>query len=82
MTHKNISLIENSTSIAFPISMKPGESKIFAIKLRYPHQIYEKAYVIFSAGFPNSSGGVTYFGDHINILIDAFNANENDKYSK
>jgi hypothetical protein len=49
-----------------------------AIKLRYPHQIYEKSNFIFSAGFPNSSGGVTYFGDHIDIVIDAFNASDND----
>ena len=62
--------------------MKSKEIKHLTIKLRYPHQKFEKANVIFSAGFPNSSGGVTYFGDHINIVIDPFNARDDDNNSQ
>jgi hypothetical protein len=42
--------------------------------LRYPSHISEKASVTFKAGFPNPSGGVTYFGDKIDIVVGPSNA--------
>ena len=73
----HISLIENSTAITFPSRMAPGTSQNnFACKLRYPNQISEKATVSLRAGFPNASGGVTYFGDKIDVVIGPSNASD------
>jgi hypothetical protein len=49
--------------------MAAGTSQQLACKLRWPLQIFEKVTVTFRAGFPNSSGGVTYFGEKIYIVI-------------
>jgi len=79
VTHKHISLIENNTAIAFPARIAPSSTQNFAFKLRYPYQISEKATVTFRAGFPNSSGGVTSFGDKIDVVIGP--SNESDQSS-
>lgn len=77
----HISLIENGTAITFPSRMAPGTSQNnFACKLRYPYQISEKATVSLRAGFPNPSGGVTYFGDKIDVVIGPSN-NASDQSS-
>ena len=45
-------------------------------KLIYPSHISEKATVTLRAGFPNSSGGVTFYGEKIDIVIGAANATD------
>jgi hypothetical protein len=54
--------------------MAPGSSQKFEYQLRYPSDISERATVTLKAGFPNPSGGVTYFGEKIDVVIGPSNA--------
>ena len=56
--------------------IKPQEVKQVACKLTMPYRISENATVTLRAGFPNSTGGVTYFGEKIDVIIGPSNASD------
>ncbi len=63
--------------------MPAGKTENLACRFRCPPHISETIVTI-RAGFPNASGGVTYFGEKIDIVIGSkkdieigsFNAND------
>jgi hypothetical protein len=56
--------------------MASGTSQQLIFQLRYPPHISEKATVTLKAGFPNPSGGVTYFGEKIDVVVGPSNATD------
>ena len=45
-------------------------------KLIYPNHVSERSTVTLRAGYPNSSGGVTFYGEKIDIVIGPSNASD------
>jgi hypothetical protein len=45
-------------------------------KLIYPNHVSERSTVTLRAGYPNSSGGVTFFGEKIDIVIEVSDASD------
>jgi hypothetical protein len=57
--------------IDIPAKLAPGGAGNVICKFRISENIGENLTFTFRAGFPNKTGGVTYFGDRIDILVNS-----------
>jgi hypothetical protein len=55
--------------IEFPAKLAPAAGANIVLKFRISGHIAENLTFTFRAGFPNKTGGVTYFGDPIDIPV-------------
>jgi hypothetical protein len=57
--------------IDIPARLAPGKADNVNCKFRISGHIAETIKFTFRAGFPNKTGGVTYFGDSIEVLVNS-----------
>lgn len=57
--------------IDFPARFVPGRADNVICKFRISGHIAENLTFTFRAGFPNKTGGVTYFGDPIEVPVNS-----------
>ena len=57
--------------IEFPARLAPTKGDNVICKFRSSGRIAENLTFTFRAGFPNKTGGVTYFGDPIEVLVNS-----------
>jgi hypothetical protein len=61
--------------IEIPARLAPGRADNVNCKFRISGDIAENLTFTFRAGFPNKTGGVTYFGDPIEVPVNSGAAN-------
>ena len=61
--------------IDFPARLAAGKADNVVCKFRISGHIAENLTFTFRAGFPNKTGGVTYFGDQIDVPVNSGAAN-------
>ena len=61
--------------IDFPARLAAGRADNVVCKFRISGHIAENLTFTFRAGFPNKTGGVTYFGDQIDVPVNSGAAN-------